>query len=61
MYLMNEGQVRNGCFSVTNKHGVICESSYPPFGFVLNIDNSNPILELSNVTNMKYYYEKSNK
>ncbi|OSY88406.1 hypothetical protein WH52_06505 [Tenacibaculum holothuriorum] len=57
MYLNNEGQIKNGKFSFTNKHGVICEFTYPPFGFVLSIDNPNRIMEVSEITNFKYYNE----
>lgn len=55
MYLNNKGINRSGEMMFTNTVGILCEFSYPPFGFVLNIDNPNRIMELSEITNFKYY------
>lgn len=55
MYLNNEGQIRNDQITYTNKYGLVCEFTFPPFGFVLSIDNPNRIMELSEITNFKYY------
>lgn len=53
MYLSNEGVIRNGSIMYTNVYGAICDFKFTPFGFVLSIDNTNPILELSDITNFK--------
>lgn len=55
MYLNNEGNNRAGMIQFINTHGAICEFTFRPFGFVLNIDNSNQIEELSEITNFKNY------
>ncbi|MDW7690630.1 hypothetical protein R9C00_22275 [Flammeovirgaceae bacterium SG7u.111] len=55
MYLNNEGQNRNGHIHFTNLHGVVCEFTFRPFGFVLNIDNPKRILQLSEITDFKHY------
>ncbi|WP_299008509.1 hypothetical protein [uncultured Tenacibaculum sp.] len=55
MYLNNEGHIKNGKFHYTNIHGMVCEFVYPPFGFVLNIDNPNRIMEVTEITNFKHY------
>lgn len=55
MYLNNEGNLRSGNLTFTNLHGAICEFTYKPFGFVLNIDNPNQIMELSNITDFKKF------
>ncbi len=57
MYLNNEGQNRNGIIQFTNLYGTVCEFNFIPFGFVLSIDNPNRIMELSEITNFKYYEE----
>lgn len=55
MYLNHEGNIRNGNIMYTNLCGAKCEFTFKPFGFVLNMDNPKPILELSDVTSFKYY------
>ncbi|WP_284653500.1 hypothetical protein [Flavobacterium terrisoli] len=55
MYLNHEGNLRSGNLSYTNLHGAICEFTYKPLGFVLNIDNPNQIMELSNITDFKKF------
>lgn len=55
MYLNNEGVLKNGGFHLTNNYGIVCEFTYPPFGFVLSIDNPNQIMEVSEITAFKYY------
>lgn len=54
-YLNNEGQIRNWGWTMTNIHGVICELTFPPFGFVLQIDNKNPITKMTEITQFKNY------
>lgn len=53
MYLSDEGVMRNGNVMYTNQYGAVCDFKFTPFGFVLSIDDSIPILELSNITNFK--------
>lgn len=55
MYLNNEGQNRNGNIHYTNLYGAICEFTFSPFGFVLNIDNSNQLMKLTEITSFKNY------
>ncbi|KIX21584.1 hypothetical protein SY27_07755 [Flavobacterium sp. 316] len=55
MYLNDEGNIRSGNLTFTNLYGTICEFAFKPFGFVLSIDNPNPIMELSNITDFKKY------
>lgn len=55
MYLNNEGQNRNGHIHFTNQFGAVCDFTFPPFGFVLNIDNPNRILQLTEVTSFKHF------
>lgn len=53
MYLNNVGKTRNLSMMYTNHHGLVCEITFPPLGFVLNIDNPNPIPKLSEITHFK--------
>lgn len=55
MYLNIEGQNRNGHIHFTNLYGPVCEFTFRPFGFVLNIDNPERIMALSEITNFKHY------
>jgi hypothetical protein len=55
MYLNNEGRNRNGHIHFTNLFGTVCEFTYPPFGFVLSIDNPKRIMKLSEITNFKHF------
>lgn len=55
MYLNNKGKNRNGHIHFTNHYGTVCEFTFPPFGFVLSIDNPNRLMQLSEITNFKYY------
>lgn len=55
MYLNDEGQIKNGNWTFDNINGGICEFVFPPFGFVLNIGNQNPILELSEISTFKFF------
>jgi hypothetical protein len=55
MYLNNVGQIRTGKLHFTNTHGAICDFAFPPFGFVLSIDNPKRIMEVSEITNFKHY------
>ncbi len=55
MYLNNEGKNRNGHIHYTNHFGTVCEFTFPPFGFVLSIDNPNRLMQLSEITNFKHY------
>lgn len=55
MYLNNEGQNRNGHIHFTNLYGAVCDFTFPPFGFVLSIDNPNRIMQLTEITDFKYF------
>lgn len=55
MYLNNEGQNRNGHIHYTGHFGKVCDFTFPPFGFVLNIDNHDSIIQLTEITSFKYY------
>ncbi|MBP9849020.1 MAG: hypothetical protein KBC58_06245 [Flavobacterium sp.] len=55
MYLNNEGQNRNGHIHYTNLYGTVCDFTFPPFGFVLSIDNPNRITKLNEITDFKYF------
>lgn len=57
MYLNNEGQNRNGHIHYTNLYGAVCDFTFPPFGFVLSIENSNRIMQLTEITDFKYFKE----
>ena len=61
MYLNNEGQIKNGNWTFDNSNGGICEFAFPPFGFVLNIENENRIMELSEITDFKFFEKVKNK
>jgi len=54
-YLNNEGEIRNYKWAYTNTYGAVCELAFPPFGYVLNIDNPNEISHLTNITDFKNY------
>jgi hypothetical protein len=41
--------------TIINTHGIICELTYPPFGYVLNVDSENSIPYLTDITNFKKY------
>ena len=60
MYLNDEGQNRNGNIFYTNIYGTVCEFTFRPFRFVLSIDNPNRIMELSEITDFKYYEQLKN-
>lgn len=55
MYLNDEGQIKNGNWTFDNINGGLCEFTFPPFGFVLNIENENRIMEISEITSFKNY------
>lgn len=55
MYLNNEGQIKNGKWTFDNVNGGICEFTFPPFGFVLSLENENQIIEVSEITSFKNY------
>ncbi len=61
MYLNNEGQIKNGNLTFDNINGGICEFAFPPFGFVLNLENENRIMELSEITDFKFFEKVKNK
>ncbi len=65
MYLNNEGFPRHGVISFHNIVGQICEFTYPPYGFVLSIDNETckPDYRLANITHFKNFHgiEKTEK
>ncbi len=53
LYLNDEGDYRYMPISFTNTDGVVCELSFPPFGYVLNIDNDKTLGKLTEITSMK--------
>lgn len=53
MYLNNEGGLRNLPYMFMNTHKAVCELTFPPLGFVLNIDNPNTIVGLTEITHFK--------
>jgi hypothetical protein len=55
MYLNDKGNLRSGNLNYLSEYGAICEFTFMPFGFVLNIDNPNQIMELSKITNFKNF------
>ncbi|KOY52423.1 hypothetical protein [Polaribacter dokdonensis] len=55
MYLNNEGQVKKGTIFFTNLYGAICDFTFPPFGFVLSIDNDKPLDKVTDITGFKFY------
>lgn len=59
-YLNSEGQIRKMGWSVTNFYGTICEFTFPPFGYVLNINNENDIDHLTEITGWKNYTDERN-
>jgi hypothetical protein len=60
MYLNNEGKNRNGNIHYTSHAGTVCDFTFPPFGFILNIDNPNPIIELTDITAFKHFEKFTN-
>jgi hypothetical protein len=60
VYLKNRGQLRKVNLSFTNYYGAICEFSFAPFGYVLNIDNENGIDHLTEISGWKNYTDERN-
>jgi len=54
-YLNNEGQFRCFKWTETSDYGIICETTFPPYGYVLSIDNPNKIEHLTDITWFKYF------
>jgi hypothetical protein len=52
MYLNHIGQIRNLTSMYTNVYGLVNELTFPPLGFVLSIDSSNPF-PLTEITHFK--------
>ena len=59
-YLNNKGQIRNLSWTITNKHGIVCELTFPPFGYVLNIDSHTTIKHLTEISGWKNYSDDRN-
>ncbi len=59
-YLNNEGQIRNLSWAATNTHGIVCELTFPPFGYILNINNSDEINHLTEISGWKNYTDERN-
>jgi len=59
-YLNNEGQMRMSKWNFTNTHGIVCETTFRPFGYVLNIGNNEAIEKLTDITNFKDYSDRRN-
>jgi len=55
LYLNDEGQIKNGNWTMTNVYGEICEFTFPPFGIILSINNPERIFEVSEITAFKNY------
>lgn len=55
MYLNNEGFIKNGSYTFDNINGGICEFVFPPFGFILNIENDERIVEVGEITSLKKF------
>lgn len=55
MYLNNEGQYKNGNCTFDNINGALCEFVFPPFGLILNIENENRLIEVSEITDFKNF------
>lgn len=60
MYLNHEGQVKNGTIFFTNLYGAICDFTFPPFGFVLSIDNDKQINKVTEITGFKHFNKYKN-
>ena len=45
---------------MTYPFGMICELTYPPFGYVLSIDNKINDFRLTEITNFKAYSDNRN-
>ncbi len=52
-FLNNEGQFRSIPWSFTNDVGILCEFVFPPYGYVLNIENSLTLPKLTEITGFK--------
>lgn len=59
-YLNNEGQIRTMGWTLTNTYGIITELTFPPFGYVLNIDNAKGIDHLTELSGWKNYTDEIN-
>lgn len=59
-YLNNEGQMRMSKWNFTNTHGIICESTFRPYGYVLNIENNESIDKLTDISNFKDFSDERN-
>jgi hypothetical protein len=55
IYLNNEGQIRNWGWTMSNIDGIFGELTFPPFGYILQINNEKPIRKLTEITNFKSY------
>lgn len=59
-YLNKEGQIRTLGLTFTNMYGAVCELTFPPFGYVLNIDNGNELNHLTEITGWRNYEDSRN-
>ena len=55
IFLNNEGQIRKWPFVMTSHHGKISELVFPPFGYILQLENQSPILKTTDITFFKNY------
>jgi hypothetical protein len=61
LFMNDGGQFRKFGFpTITNIHGAVCELVYPPYGYVLNIDNKNGINLLTEITSFKNFSDNRN-
>lgn len=59
-YLNNEGQMRMSKYNITNTHGIVCETTFRPFGYVLNIGNNKTIDNLTDISYFKDFSDERN-
>ncbi len=60
VYLRNDKQIRTIKWSSTNFYNKVCEFAFPPFGYILNIDNHDGIGHLTEITGWKNYTDERN-
>ncbi|MGV3459111.1 MAG: hypothetical protein ACO1N9_01525 [Flavobacterium sp.] len=55
MYLNKQGSTRHNAMMVHSHYGIISEVTFPPLGFVLNIDRNDPLDYLFDITHFKNF------
>ncbi len=56
-YLNNEGNFRKVPHAYTNFAGLVGEFTYPPFGYILSIDEPHPVSRLTDITHFKDFQD----